>query len=344
MKNIKNILNKNKEIFIVIILFLLVFLILLISGINNNYVKIGKLYINELVAKNTYSYQDNTGEYYDFLEIYNGYSYGINLDGYHLSDSEFETNRWTFPNIEIGPQEYLIIFASGKNTYDLEKRICHANFKLSSKGEVLTLTDKNGNIINKFTYPELSNDVSYGFYGNNYLILDEVTPGKENSGKLKYSKISNKELYINEYMSSNQNSNYDSFGKYNDFVELYNNTDKDILLHNVYLTDNSDDLLKYKLPDVTIKKNDYLLIYLADKSKISDNLIFANFKLSSDDTKLILSNGKNIIDSIELVNLIPNVSYGRVNDKWYYFTKPTPGGENNTVMHEKIIYGRNEEE
>jgi hypothetical protein len=332
--NIKSILS-NRNFIYVIGLFILVILILIISGINNNYIKYDKLYISEIMPKNTYTLKDNYDEYSDYIELYNGYNHDINLNGYHISDSEFETNKWTFPNITIKANDYLIVFASGKDKCDLDNNICHINFKLSSKGEIITLTDPEGNIINKFTYPNLSNDMAYGYIKNNYKILDNPTPNKDNTNSINYLNISNKELYINEYMSHNTTIN-DSYGKYYDFVELYNNTDNDILLHNIFITDDSNNLSKYKLPDVTIKKNDYLLIYLADKSRVVDNAIYTNFKIS-DDEELIISNGKKIIDEIKLVNLLDNVSYGRVDNNWFYFTKATPGKENNTKAFDKLV-------
>ena len=335
MQNIKSILS-NKNLRIVIFLFIIVIVLILITGINNNYIKYDKLYISEIMTKNTYTLADNYGNYSDYIELYNGYGHDLNLEGYHLSDIEYETDRWTFPSITIKAYDYLIIYASGKDKCDLDNNICHTNFKLSSKGETITLTDKLGNIINKFTYPTLSNDLAYGFVGNNYKILNSPTPNKENSKAIEYMNITNKELYINEYMSKNKNYNYDSSGKYNDFVELYNNLEEDIILNNIFLSDDSNNLMKYKLPNVTIKKHDYLLIYLTDKSKVVDNVIYANFKLSNDDEDLLITNGKRIIDSVELVDLIDNVSYGRVEDKWYYFTKPTPGKVNDTKTLDKI--------
>ena len=339
MKNIKSILKNNLEIVLVFSLFIVVFIILLISGINNNYIKEGKLYISEVMSKNTYTISD-TNEYFDYIEIYNGYGNEIDLSGYHISDNEYETNKWTFPSIVIKPNEYLVVYASGKDICDNEKRVCHTNFKLSSKGEIITFSDSNGNIINKFTYPALANDLAYGYINRKYTYLDKPTPGFENSGEYKYSRINKDDLYINEYMSNNKRSYSDSTGKYNDFVELFNNSDNDIELYNIYLSDNLDDLTKYKLPDVTIKKKDYLLIYLGDKSKVVGKEIYANFKLGEDDKYLIMSNGKKIIEKVELVSLIDNVSYGKKDGKWYYFTKPTPGSENNTIGLEKINNGR----
>ena len=334
MKNIKNILQIDDRVKIILFFLLIVLLLLLFNKLDTSYIKEGKLYINEIMPNNTYTLLDNYNEYSDYIEIYNGYKKSINLLGYHLSDSEYETNKWTFPEIIIEPFSYLIIYASGKDVCD--KDVCHTNFKLSSKGEVLTLSDKRGNIINKFIYPALSNDLAYGYIKNKYQLLNEPSPGSENKEVFKEIKISNQELYINEYMSSNKRMVYDSLGNYYDFVELYNNSEKDLDLKNIYLSDDKENLKKCKLPNLTLEKGSYLLIYLSDKSQVIDKQVYVNFKLSKEDKYIIVSNGKDIIDLVETVSLTSNVSYGKYEDKWYYFTKPTPGFKNDTVPLEKI--------
>lgn len=334
MQSIKNILKINDKIKIILAFLLTFVLLLLFSKLDNSYIKEGRLYISEIMTKNTYTIKDPDGDYSDYIELFNGYNKDIDLSGYHLSDSEFETSKWTFGNITIKANSYLVVYASGKDK--CTENVCHTNFKLSSKGEVITLSDRNNNIINKFTYANISNDLAYGYISGGYNYLNEPSPGEENKEKLKYTKISNSDLYINEYMSSNKRSIYDSSGKYNDFVELYNNSTSDLDLKNIYLTDNEDNLMKYKIPNTVLKKNDYLLILLSDKSKVVDKEIYANFKLGEEDKYIILSNGKDIFEKLELVKLIDNVSYGKKGDKWYYFTKPTPGYENNTHGLEEI--------
>ena len=66
---------------------------------DDSYIKSGGLFINEIVASNSYSYKDNDGEYSDYIEIYNDNNYDINLNGYRLTDSIYEVNKWRFPNI-----------------------------------------------------------------------------------------------------------------------------------------------------------------------------------------------------------------------------------------------------
>lgn len=336
MKNIKNILKTNEYLIIIILFTIITLLILIFPNLNNSYIKSSKLYISEIMVQNTYTHKDNYNEYSDYVELYNNYDYSINLKGYHLSDNEFDTKKWTFPDIEIKPKEYLIIYASGKDICDKENKICHTNFKLSSEGETITLSDKSNNIINKISYESMSNDTSFGYTSRKYTLLNSPTPGKKNDNKMKYLKLSNKDIYINEYMSHNQRNNYDELGSYNDFIEIYNNSNKDLELNNIYLSDDIDNINKYKLPNVTIKKDSYLLIYLSDIGSYQNNEITANFKLSDTDKYIVLSNGKKIIDKVEIVKLTDNISYGKKDNKWYYFTKPTPGYENNTVVHETL--------
>ena len=47
----------------------------------------------------------------------------------------------------------------------------------------------------------------------------------------------------------------------------------------------------------------------------------------------MLSNGKKIIDKVKIIELPENISYGKIEDKWYYFTSPTPSKINNTKAH-----------
>lgn len=326
-----------KEIYKVIILFIVIGLMLIfIPSLDNSFIVSGKLYISEIMANNTYTIKDDDLEYSDYIEIHNSYKYKINLDGYHLSDSEYETSKWTFPNIVIEPGEYLIIYASGKDKCDLENRICHTNFKLSSQGEIITLSDNSNNIINKFSYEEISNDIAFGYIKGKYYLLNKPTPKEKNiNEKLEYVKLSNKEIYINEYMTHNKGFNYID-NSYYDWVELYNDSDESISLSNLYLTDDSENLSKYKLPDITINEKSYQLVYLGDISKVIDNNIIANFRLSDDDKYIILSNGKKIIDKVEIVFLNDNISYGKKDNKWYYFTNPTPWKINDAIAFEKL--------
>jgi hypothetical protein len=138
--------------------------------------------LNELVAKNKTSYLDESGDAGDWLELYNPSNDIINLDGYKISDGQAD---WIFPKIAIAPKEYLVIFASDKDISAGD--FLHTNFKLSSEGELLTLTDASGKIIDKIEYPNLKEDESYGRSLNDidrWRIYTTPTPNQANTSSL----------------------------------------------------------------------------------------------------------------------------------------------------------------
>lgn len=310
---------------LIIILFLLASFLVYCFNNNHDYIKTGNLYISEIVASNSYTYKNKDNEYADYIEIYNGNNYDVDLEGYRLTDKLVDANKWVFPQVTIKAQEYLLVYADKKNNCDDE---CHTNFKLKKSGETLSLIDNTGNIISRVTYPELATDMAYSFVNKKYLVTIP-SPLKENQDIKISTDIKKYSLKINEYMTHNKSSVHASNGGYYDFVELYNDGDEDINLKGLALSDDSDTLNKFILPDKVLKAHEYVVIYLTGKEEV-ENAIYANFKLSDKDTKLLLSLNGKIIDAIDLVILPNNVSYGRKDDEWLYFMSPTPGYENNT--------------
>lgn len=319
-------------IFTLIILFLFLY-----PNLNKDYIKKDKLYINEILANNNKTQEDNFNNYSDYIEIYNGYKISIDLSNYYLSDNEYKTDKWQFPNIRINPKEYLIVYASGKDECDIEKRICHTNFKLSSEGETLTLSDNIGNIVSKIYFLKQYPDISYGYKNGKYTYLSTPTPGESNESE-EYI-VSTKQKYqleITEYMTHNKKSVNDRYGNYFNFMELYNPTDKDYNLEGIYITDTPTKLKKYLLPKTKLKSHEYLVIYFSKEKADYEDGIYADFSLSDNDEYLIVSNGNKIFDRVKLIKLPDNISYGKIKDKWAYFPTPTPGKENNTAYFNKI--------
>ena len=104
---------------IILILFIIaIFLTLFVPNLSGSNIKKSKLYISEILPSNSSIILDDDSTYSDYIEIYNGYKTSINLKGYYLSDSEYNTSKWQFPAIEIKPNEYLIVYTSGKDKCD----------------------------------------------------------------------------------------------------------------------------------------------------------------------------------------------------------------------------------
>ena len=322
-----------KRLGLIIILFAVAIILVILFKKDDSFIKTGGLYINEIVASNSYTYKDDDGEFSDYIELYNNNDYDINLENYRLTDSIVEVNKWRFPSIIIKAKSYLLIFADGKNKCK-ESDKCHVNFKLNSEGETISLIDDTGNIISRVTFENLKNDYALSFVNSKYIVT-KPTPGEENSDeKINSIDVSKYNIKITEYLSHNKGANYNSNGEYSDWIEIHNEGD-DISLLGLSLTDEEKNLNKFMLPDKTIKKNEYLVIYL-NGGKDVEGSITANFKLSDNDKKIILSANNKIIDEVEVVKLEKNMSYGIKDGKWLYFYTPTPGKENNTEGVERI--------
>ena len=74
-----------------------------------------QLIINEISSNNKSTLQDNEGDYPDWIELFNETTDTVNLNGYTISEDREELDKYIFPDINIAPFSYLILFASDKN-------------------------------------------------------------------------------------------------------------------------------------------------------------------------------------------------------------------------------------
>jgi hypothetical protein len=114
--------------------------------------------INEFLAENKGGLLDEDGESSDWVELYNPKATSVDLTGYQLTDG---SATWTFPAVTIGPQSFVVVFASAKNR---TAPSLHTNFKLDGAGEYLALKNAAGVVISEFApaFPKQRNNVSYG--------------------------------------------------------------------------------------------------------------------------------------------------------------------------------------
>lgn len=89
-----------------------VFLCLLLSNLPNGFCQ--SIIINEVAPANT-TFLDEDKETKDWIELYNATNQAINLENWSITDNPSEPQKWLFPAIEIGPKEFFIFFASGKD-------------------------------------------------------------------------------------------------------------------------------------------------------------------------------------------------------------------------------------
>jgi hypothetical protein len=141
--------------------------------------------ISEFMAKNTTSITDEDGAHSDWIEIHNGGTCSVNLNGWSLTDDATQLTKWRFPSTNIAAGQYLIVWASNKNRKNPGAPL-HTNFKSAEEGEYLALVQPDGvTIATQFapTFPLQFADVSYGLPSdrptNTYLAW--ATPGAANS-------------------------------------------------------------------------------------------------------------------------------------------------------------------
>uniref|UniRef100_UPI0025E8FE3B lamin tail domain-containing protein n=1 Tax=uncultured Algibacter sp. TaxID=298659 RepID=UPI0025E8FE3B len=75
--------------------------------------------ISEIVSSNT-DYTDEDGDMPDWLEIHNYGNQDVSINGWFLSDDINDLTQWTFPNITLTPNEYLLLWASSKNRKEIK--------------------------------------------------------------------------------------------------------------------------------------------------------------------------------------------------------------------------------
>lgn len=113
--------------------------------------------INEFMASNTNYITDQSGDYDDWIELFNNSSEAVNLSGYYLTDNINKLTKWKFPNgTVIAGKGYLIIWADEQTS----QPGLHANFKLSAEGESILLVTPELKIADEITFGAMASNVS----------------------------------------------------------------------------------------------------------------------------------------------------------------------------------------
>ncbi len=75
------------------------------------------------------------------------------------------------------------------------------------------------------------------------------------------------EPVITEFMADNQSTVQDEDGDFSDYIEIHNPTSTSIDLNNWCLTDNANDLAKWRFPAVTLPPGGFLIVWASGKDK-----------------------------------------------------------------------------
>ncbi len=133
--------------------------------------------LSEIVSKNKNSLLVNDKSP-DWIELYNPTENAINLAGYFLSDEQENSMKWAFPNCEIVPKSFLLILADEQEKKD---NYLHTNFKVSSSGETIILSNPSLDFVEKVAVPSLATDISFSKIENGWTTA-EPSPLMANEG------------------------------------------------------------------------------------------------------------------------------------------------------------------
>ncbi|MFA4851161.1 MAG: CotH kinase family protein [Bacteroidales bacterium] len=123
----------------------------------------GGIVINEIMAVNNTTVQNNNGQYSDWVEIYNNTADSVSLDYLNLSDDVTNPTRWQFPaDVIIPPYGFLIVWADN----DTSSSELHCDFKFSGSGEHAVISYSNGYVVDSISFPAQSTDITWGRYPN----------------------------------------------------------------------------------------------------------------------------------------------------------------------------------
>ena len=137
--------------------------------------------INEVMASN--GFYEN-GEAYDWIELYNNGSKTVDLSGWYLSDSKKEPLKWSFPEgTKLKAGGYLTVYCTGEPQESKGKgSTFYTDYKISSSGETIILSDREGTELSRVKMPAQYGSVSWGLAAGDggYGFFENPTKGKKN--------------------------------------------------------------------------------------------------------------------------------------------------------------------
>ena len=289
----------------------------------------GQVVISEFMEKNRTVLRDEDGDFSDWIELWNRSDEAVDISGWNLSDRENQLG-WTLPEMSLEPGQRIVIFASGK---DRQGEQLHTGFSLSGD-EGVWLRNEYGYLCSSALCADCDGDVSMalgddGSYGQSLY----PTPGYENTAagweSFQQSLSSESPLIINE--AQVYNLNLAPVNKeYYDWVELKNNSGAALLLSDYYISDDREDYLRYRLPEVELGPGEFILLYCTSEA-LPEGYYAAGFELNSENEQLYLATAEGeLLDSVSLKDIPYLGSFGRMagENGWFYFSSPSPGSEN----------------
>ncbi|MGI6687515.1 MAG: lamin tail domain-containing protein [Christensenellales bacterium] len=307
------------------------------------FIETGTLVINELCPAPRSGLRDEDDDLSDWVELKNNSDTTIDLSHIALSDNEQRPAKWFFPEgTMIPPKGYYLVFCSGKNRPN-PGGYPHTNFSLKAEGETVTLSTRQGQMLDRITYENVSMDQSFGRNEDTgaWQVFVIPTPGAPNNAAgfsmaERYLKALNPYgVFISEAMSSNDTVIQIAGQPPTDWVEIYNASSQAQDISGWGLSDNIGWPRKWQFPQGTsIWPGEYKVIMM-DKSRDPGSnaaALHANHALKRAGGEVVTlsdSSGR-VLDRMVLPEIPTDISYGRTlgQEGFFYYDMPSPGAAN----------------
>ncbi len=120
---------------------------------------------------------------------------------------------------------------------------------------------------------------------------------------------------ISEFMAVNDSTLKDEDGDYSDWIELFNPGKTPVNLQGYWLTDRSDDLTGWRLPNVTLGPGGFQLVFASGKNRDdADSELHTDFRLNNNGEylALIAPDGETVVHEYAPTYppQVANVAYG----------------------------------
>ncbi|MCF7668938.1 MAG: lamin tail domain-containing protein, partial [Verrucomicrobia bacterium] len=208
------------------------------------------------------------GEDYEFIELLNAGTNTINLEGFEFTDGIY----YVFPETELAPGKRIVVvrnrdaFISRYGDTGITIAEGEYSGKLANDGERLVLTDPDGYDLITIEYSDSGAwPARADGLGGSLEIIDQHGDPNNPANWRASARYNGSpgaapidaapRVVINEVLA---NTDY----PLEDAVELFNNSSEPVDISGWYLSDDSENLRKYEIPDGSIiEPNDYIVFY-----------------------------------------------------------------------------------
>ena len=302
-----------------------------------------RIYISEIMLSNQSAYPYEDGNFYDWIELYNGTDEDVNLFRYGLSDNDASV-KWRFPSgTVIKSGGYLVVFCdeSLSNASGLR-----APFGISKKGkdEVILVND-GGFVVDRVATVACGNNQAYAYVEGKWVVTDQCTPGYANTSVGREAFLASFggdtvdcNVKISEVAAKNLSCFLDENGHASDWIELYNAGESDADLTGCWLSNDAEHLFEWQIPSLILKPRERIVIFCSDSSSAGDNTkeLHTAFRLKATYASVYLTTKRGtVIDMVTYANLPNGCAYALLEDGSYVSTPYiTPGYPNTKQGYE----------